>query len=431
MSVNTMNFRRRSPVVESLECRELLNGSRVRTVAEDLASRSTVHVEVLTAERPTPTATADNRIAAAAGPSTATFIDPTAIFRNAGAITIGSQDYVGPFATLSALHGATISIGNASNVQDNVEIQADGSGANVQIGDQVILAHGATVIGPATIGAPGGAAAFVGFDAIIDGATVQPGAMVSSLAKVAAGIVIPTGYKVLPGMYIETQAQADTPSLGKVALVTPEDITFMNDVIHVNETLAAGYSQQAMESPSSVRGVGPNPPAPPFNPYSYTPTLAGKPTLAPNFRDRIIGDVQMTNSLAQLCKVMGSDDSIRADEASPFLIGRIAGMGNRVTIHGLEYSNLTSGHGDTFGFHSVIHGGEDSGQEPQATTVIGSAVKIGAWDVVFKSTIGNRCVIGPYAYIQSSTLAPGTVVPRGAIIINNEYLGRVQWIPKC
>jgi carbonic anhydrase/acetyltransferase-like protein (isoleucine patch superfamily) len=365
---------------------------------------------------------------AIASPSTATFIDPTAVIGNPRATTIGDQDYVGPFATLSAGYGATISIGNGSNVQDNVEIRSAGRHAAVVIGDHAILAHGATVIGPAKIGAPGGAPAFVGFNAIIDAAIVQPGAMVSSLAKVAPGIVIPSGIMVLPGMYITTQAEADQPSLGKVTAVMPKDIEFMDAVIHVNETLAAGYSLQAMESPRSVRGIGPNPPAPTFNPDSHTPTLAGVPTVAPRFRDRIIGDVQMTDSLGQLKKVMGHDDSIRADEASPFLVGPIARMANRVTIHGLEYSNLSAGEGDSFGYHDVVHGGLDSGQDPMQTTVVGNRVRVGAWAVVFRSTIGDGCVIGPYAYIDGSTLKPGTVVPRGAIIINNQYLGRVQWI---
>ncbi len=193
---------------------------------------------------------------AATSSSTATFIDPTAIIGNANATTFGIQDYVGPFATFRARGGATISIGNSSNVQDNVIIRSTGRNASVVIGDHVILAHGATVIGPATIGAPGGAAAFVGFNAVIDRATVEPGAMVSSLAKVAPGIVIPTGMNVLPGMYITTQAQADDLSLGKVAEVTAGDIKFMNDVIFggVNDKLAAGYSQQAIESPSCGAG---------------------------------------------------------------------------------------------------------------------------------------------------------------------------------
>jgi carbonic anhydrase/acetyltransferase-like protein (isoleucine patch superfamily) len=366
--------------------------------------------------------------AAATSPSTATFIDPTAVIRNSRAISIGTQDYVAPFATLNALHGGSITIGNTSNVQDNVAITAFGRRANVAIGDQVILAHNATIQGPATIGAPGGAPAFVGFNAIIDRATVAPGAMVSSLAKVAPGIVIPTGFKVLPGMYIQTQAQAQDPALGKVVKVDKSDIAFMNDVIHVNESFAEGYSRQALQSPRSVLGIGPNPATPPFNPISSTPVLAGVPTIDPTFRDRIIGAVHMANSRSQLPRVLGRADAIRADEASPFFIGKIARMGNQVTIHGLEFSNLVAGHGDRFGDHSVVHGGTDSGQSPNETTVIGSGVRIGAWAVVFRSTIGNNCVIGAYAYVDGSQLAPGTVVPRGAIIVNNKYLGQVQWI---
>ena len=252
--------------------------------------------------------------------------------------------------------------------------------------------------------------------------------MVSSLAKVAPGIVIHTGFNVLPGMYIQTQAEADDPSKGKVTAVTDDDIQFMNDVIHVNEVLAKGYTELKRQAPSSVRGIGPNPPAPPFNPTSSTPTLAGVPTTNPSFHNRLIGDVRMSNTLAELRKVMGRNDAIRADEASPFVIGRIARMGNFVTIHGLEYSDLASRHGVTFGGHSVIHGGSDSGQNPSQTTVIGSGVRVKTWAVVFRSTIGDNCLIGPYAYIDGSQLAPGTVVPRGAIIIDNQYRGQVEWI---
>jgi len=429
MKIHLGHAMRQSPRVECLERRELLSTARVAWTEAHVASRGTigtVPVAVAGVHATTPV----NRpvMAAATSPSTATFIDPTAVIRNPRAITIGIQDYIGPFATLDALHGGTITIGNASNVQDSVEISAVGPRANVLIGDQAILAHNATILGPATIGAPGGAPAFVGFNAIIDGATVQPMAMVSSLAKVAPGIVIPTGFKVKPGVYIRTQAQAQDLSLGKVEEVTDDDIVFMNGVIHVNESLAEGYSEQALQSPSSVFGIGPNPPTPPFSPISSIPVLAGVPTTDPSFRDRIIGAVQMTNSLRQLRRVMGREDSIRADEASPFLIGKIARMGNNVTIHGLEYSNLVSGHGDRFGSHSVIHGGKDSGQDPEETTVVGSGVRIRDWAVVFRSTIGNNCVIGAYAYIDGSQLAPGTVVPRGAIIINNQYLGKVQWI---
>ena len=258
-------------------------------------------------------------LSARTNPATGTFIDPTAVIRGGRRFTIGSQDYVGPFVSLSAMNGAKISMGNGSNLADNVVITAIGRGESVAIGDQVIVAHNATVEGPATIGAPGGAPTLVGFNAIIDGATVEAGAMVSGLAKVAPGIVIHTGFNVLPGMYVQTQAEADDPSLGKVVPVTAADILSLYNVLHVNQVLAAGYAIQAFRSPRSVRGVGPSPPLPPTNPEPSTPVLAGVPTTAPAFRDRIIGDARMTNSLRQLNRVMGRDDSIRGRRGQPVL----------------------------------------------------------------------------------------------------------------
>jgi len=429
MTIRERGVSRLRSRVESLESRQLLSTIPFATDASAQTGQGHVAVEVGPLSAPhTPGGASQSVTADLESPSMASFIDPTAALRNARAITIGTQVYIGPFANLTARGGATISIGRSSNVQDNVTVRAVGPDGSVVIGDHAILAHNASVIGPATIGAPGGSAAFVGFNAVIDGATVQPGAMVSSLARVAPGVVIPTGMKVKPGMFIGTQAEAEQESLGKVEPVTSGDIQFMNDVVHVNETLAAGYSEQAVESPNSVRGVGPNPPAPPFNPISHTPTLAGSPTTAPNFPNRIIGDVRMANLPRQLHRVLGRGNSIRADEASPFIVGSIARMSNRVTVHGLEYSDLILGNRNAYGFHSVIHGGSDSGQNPNETTVVGNRVRVGAWAVVFRSTIGDRVRIGPYAYVDGSTLAPGTVVPRGAIIVNNQFLGRVQWV---
>ena len=80
-------------------------------------------------------------------------------------------------------------------------------------------------------------------------------------------------------------------------------------------------------------------------------------------------------------------------------------MANRVTIHGLDSTNLVSGRGDSFGYHSVIHGGADTGTNLDETTVLGSGIRIGAWDVIFASKIGNDCVIQPFAYIENSQLA--------------------------
>src|SRR5207248_9898435 len=107
----------------------------------------------------------------------------------------------------------------------NVTITAGAGG--VTIGDQAILAHNATVLGNAVIGSPGGAPSFVGFNTVIDGATVEAGAMVNSLARVAPGIVIHAGKQVMPGKFVQTQAQADDINLGKVGVVGPGEIAFM------------------------------------------------------------------------------------------------------------------------------------------------------------------------------------------------------------
>ena len=56
----------------------------------------------------------------------------------------------------------------------------------VKIGNQVIIGYGAQVLGPSTIGAYGSAAALTGIGpgAVIDQATIAPGAYVSALARV-------------------------------------------------------------------------------------------------------------------------------------------------------------------------------------------------------------------------------------------------------
>ncbi len=162
--------RKQIPLIELLERRELLSLAHSTVPAPHVAHRSQASrlaVAIAPARASAEARENASVTLSAASPGAATFIDPTAVIRGARAISIGIQDYVAPFATLMASRGGTISIGNGSNVQDNVEVLANGPRARVEIGDQAILAHNATVIGPATIGAKGGAPTFVGFNAII------------------------------------------------------------------------------------------------------------------------------------------------------------------------------------------------------------------------------------------------------------------------
>src|SRR5205807_3524786 len=128
-----------------------------------------------------------------------------------------------------------------------------------------------------------------------------------------------------------------------VRLITPDDFTFMNGVVEVNTSFARTYAALATASPRSIRGISIDPANPPFNPDSGPPTLAGQPKTAPRFRDRIIGDVRLADTLRVLNRILGRRDSIRADEGTPFTIGHIARFFNRITIHALEHTGITVG----------------------------------------------------------------------------------------
>jgi carbonic anhydrase/acetyltransferase-like protein (isoleucine patch superfamily) len=357
-------------------------------------------------------------------PAEASFIDPTVTIQGAAHVGIASQVYIAPFASLAAGRH-TILVGQGSDLQDNVSV--DATRGDVTIAPNVAVAHGATIIGPATVGTPGGAPAFVGFNAVVDGATVEGGAMVLGLARVAPGIVIHSGFKVLPGKFVQTQAQADNTSLGKVGLVDNDDRDFIQGVLDVNLQFASGFTVLAGQSPTFVHGISPNPFTPPFNPFPTLPVLAGKPTLAPHFRDRIIGEVQLQDSLPDLKLVLGHQDSIRADEGFPFLFGRLDHFADRVTFHAVQNTDISTGSNVSFGYHSLVHGGLDIPNPPPEHDVIGNNVTIGAFAVIYASNIGDGAVIGNKSYIEKSNVAPGTVIPPGTILIKNKNMGTVEW----
>lgn len=360
---------------------------------------------------------------AKAGAAVASFIDPSVRISSPARVTIGCRSYVAPFVSLDASKGI-ISIGDETDIQDNAAI----SGGRVALGDRVMVAHGATIRGPASIGSRGGKAAFIGFNAYIDAATVEPDAFVGHLARIAPGVVIHAGTKVLPGKFIRTQAEADSAGLGKVTTVSDADREFMADVLHVNTAFAAGYTALFRDSPTQVRGVGRDPGHSDFNHEADLPTFAGKSESHPELSGvRIIGGVKLDDAYPALRGKVGRNVAIRADEGEHFHIGVIGRMGDRVTFHALEHTDLEIGAHDDFGFHVVVHGGPDDAATPREVTQVGDDVTVKEWAVVFRSKVGKGCVIGAHAYVDGSHLAPGTVVPDRAIMIKDQIVGYVEW----
>ena len=187
-------------------------------------------------------------------PEDATFIDPTVAIKRSESIAIGRHTYIGPFAGLNTR--GEIEIGEKTNLQDSVILSGEGK---VSLGDEVILAHGAQVHAPVTIGRTAIAgehnASFVGFNSRIDGANVEHDAMVLHLARVAPGITIKHGKVVLTGKEITTQEQADNSALGKVIPITAALREFMDGVLHVNETFAKEYSRMYQQNENTVTGI--------------------------------------------------------------------------------------------------------------------------------------------------------------------------------
>ncbi len=308
--------------------------------------------------------------------STATFIDPSDNIISGNRIRVRNKDYIAPNVTLNASKGLIL-IGSSSTIQDNATLIANPNNQSqltgIVIGDNVVIGDGAVIKGPSAIGARGGAATSIGANALIDGAIIEPGAFVGALARVGPGVVVPTGYRVLPGANVTSDAQASDPTLGKVVKVTSSDTSASNATKEIaNSTLlATGYTTlyQGNSATGGAASAGPIPSAisasgsttyfgalntvlgassepgsktVPFEPASGTPTFLAsdgtQKSLLPNhsyqFKGRFIGGVSVLDQGPHVVEAaLGKHDTVRADEGQPIKIGSIAQLGNSVSIH--------------------------------------------------------------------------------------------------
>lgn len=366
----------------------------------------------------------------------ATFLDPTVVIDRPGKVRFDARCYVAPFASIDAQLGVVV--GEDSNIQDSAEILAE-SGP-VILGDRVIVAHGARVFGPALLGPDDPScrdeATFVGFNAFVDEAVVEHDAMVMHLARVAPGITIPRGRVVLPGKNVETQAEAEDCNLGKVVPITEALRLFMDEVLHVNTAFAREYTRLYRENASNVTGINFNPGHTDFAPLRHLPTLDGIPTQDPQYRNRIIGDARLDDSLADLESPLRVGDavSIRADEGQPFWIGAIARISDHATFHALVHTTIRTGSDVSYGLHSVVHGGESAATKHEPTS-IGDESRIGDYAVVFRSVLGAKVQVGCGSLVDGSTLPPRTRVPALTVVLNvghkDAQIYPVEWNPGC
>ncbi len=390
----------------------------------------------------------------------ANFLDPTARVVGAGNISLAGQVYIAPFAQLLASKSAPIELGPETNVQDNVVVVANvrrtaaatrsltvvglSAKSGVKTGERVIMAHGSSVRGPARLGvqrkgqpAPKvDSGVFISFGARVDGAVIERDSGLSAMSRVGPGVRLRSGFIVLPGKNVTTQAQADNPALGKVRPITEADRLFNAGVVEVNVGLAREYSRLAREDKSAVRGINLDPGGNEFDEERNAPTVqssncTGPEVRRPSFRNRIIGDVCLQDSLKKLDRVMGHRIAIRADEGGPFRIGSIDKMDDRVVFHALEGSALRVGNNVTYGAGAIVHGGGrpvlNAAASVSAPTVIENNVRLGAGAVVFRSHVRNGGRIGDRSVVVGSELKPGQRIAPRTIFANGEVFGPVEW----
>ena len=392
--------------------------------------------------------------------TTATFLDPTARVRRPTSVQLGERVYVAPFARLIAGRRAPIAVGNESNLQDNVAVTAEPSRSaaelarlaavglapadGVRTGERVILAHGSSVRGPARLGvlAEGEPApeedsgVFLSFGAQVDGAVLERDTTLSALSRVGPGVRLRSGFVVLPGKNVTTQAQADNPALGKVRPIAEADRLFNEAVVHVNVGLAREYSRLARDDPSAIRGINLDPGNNDFDRTRDAPTVesalcTGPSVRRPEFRNRLIGDACFADSVGRLDAAMGRRISIRADEGGPLGVGQITRMGNAVIFHALEGTNLRVGDRVRYGRRVLVHGGGRPTLDPHtgeaAPTIVGNDVRLGNGSIVFRSLVRNRGRVGARSAVVGSETAVGQRIPPRTIYANNEVFGPVEW----
>ncbi len=382
----------------------------------------------------------------------ASFIDPTVTIKNGNSVVISFQSYVAPYATLDARGGGAIKIGDSSDVLDSARLVANPGHSyrapQLLVGNNVSIGPGAEILGPSAIGSysDSAAATGIGARAVIDDATIEPGAIVSPLARVGPGVTVPSGFRVLPGMDVTTDAEASNPKLGMVVAVTSSDTSTLKLTITDAIGLAAGYTSLYQGSSATGVNSGGNPaiggiyngylpniegaspsPGPSYvggtkkaAPAFLTPKVGVIGSLLFNFPARVIGPASFDQRAWQVALDLGRANSIRADEGQPITIGSIRHTGLHVSISSPLGGTLTIGQDFRAGNDAVILGG------PGVKSVIGDNVSIGSGAVVTTTSLGSGSTVGANAYLQNSTFPANSVIPAGAIYVGNKLQEYVQ-----
>ncbi len=129
----------------------------------------------------------------------------------------------------------------------------------------------------------------------------------------------------------------------------------------------------------------------------------------------IIGDVRIGNEV-----YVAPAASIRADEATPIIIGDQCNVQDGAVFHGLEGTSIELGRRISIAHGAIIHG----------PMKIGDESFVGFNAVVHASNIGARCFVGHMALVVGVYLKEGSFVPPGSTVDTQEKADELGPIPE-
>jgi len=151
-----------------------------------------------------------------------------------------------------------------------------------------------------------------------------------------------------------------------------------------------------------------------WNPKECMPTIAD--TAYIDESAVVVGDVRIGEGV-----YVGPCVSLRADEASPIIIGDGCNIQDGVIFHGLMGSSIVLGNKISIAHGAVIHG----------PLKVGDECFVGFNSVVHASNLGKKCFVGHAAAVIGVSLADGRFVPHGAVVDTQEKANLLGDVPEA
>jgi carbonic anhydrase/acetyltransferase-like protein (isoleucine patch superfamily) len=129
----------------------------------------------------------------------------------------------------------------------------------------------------------------------------------------------------------------------------------------------------------------------------------------------VIGDVRIGERV-----YIGPGASVRADEATPIIIGDESNVQDGAVFHGLEGTSIKLGRRVSIAHGAVVHG----------PLVVGDGSFVGFNAVVHASTLGSKCFVGHLALVVGVTLPDGSFVPPGSVVDSQEKADELGPVPE-